>query len=191
MNKTEISGELIRLDFSHETHGKRFFAGEIKILRMSGCADIIPIVVPEEHINRKKHVRVTGRIRTRITKNGRRKVYVYLFVDHMEECKEVYENSVELLGRIAKPTVYRITPLGRDITEVLLEIERPYGKKDYIPCICWGEDAKNADDLWVGTKVFVEGRFQSRNYIKGEEIKTTHEVSVKKIEVIEHEQIRC
>lgn len=186
MNKAEISGELIRLDFSHETHGKRFFAGEIKTLRMSGCADIIPIVVPEEHINRKKHVRVTGRIRTRITKNGRRKVYVYLFVDHMEECKEVYENSVELSGRIAKPTVYRITPFGIDITEVLLEIERTYGKKDYIPCICWGEDAKNAEELWTGTEICVKGRFQSRDYTKDGKIETTHEVSVKKIEVIEN-----
>lgn len=203
-NKVMISGKVAgEVAYSHEANGIMFYSMQISVKRSSGAYDIIPAIVSEEILDKDKdytnqYALVTGMLRSRNTDGiSKKKVMLYLYASEIEITNELADgqgvNLITLDGYICKDTIYRETPLGKEITDMLLAVNRSYGKSDYIPCICWGSNARLADSLEVGSHVSVSGRIQSREYQKklenGEfETRTTYEVSVNKIKVVESEE---
>lgn len=192
-NKIVVSGMItstIKYDFS--SHGERFFRFELMSIRLSGATDTISCVIPETLIN---HItsdvaEFIGEIHTRNVhrEDGTSKLDIFLFVKQVGEYidGEYEENKGELKGYICKPPVYRKTPLGREIADVLLAVNRAYGKSDYIPCIVWGRNAERVSKLEVGSRIEVAGRLQSREYTKRineneSEQRTAYEFSVSKL----------
>ena len=173
---------------------------DILVRRLSSSNDRIPVMVSERLIDvtrnyRKQCIMVSGQFRSynrHEEKHNRLVLSVFArelkFVE--EEDESVPVNQIFLDGYICKPPVYRKTPLGREIADLLMAVNRPYGKSDYIPCICWGRNARYASAFCVGGHVLIWGRIQSREYVKriGEnetEKRTAYEVSVSKLEYIE------
>ena len=182
---------------SHEAYGERFYITYLSIKRFSGIQDLIPIMVSERLVDTTKDMagewaRVEGDYRSQNLKvNGKSKVSLYAFArtfDISGSFDKDDENDIYLEGFVCKQPSYRTTPFGREITDVVLAVNRPYGKSDYIPCIFWGRNAKFAKECDVSTKLIISGRIQSREYAKhaGEgvepEIRTAYEVSVSKVE---------
>ena len=173
---------------------------DVKVKRLSDSYDVIPMMVSERLLDVNAnyigyHVEVTGQFRS-YNRHEERKNRLVLsvfareisFVDEIEESAK--SNQIFLDGYICKAPVYRKTPLGREIADVLLAVNRPYGKSDYIPCICWGRNARFASGFTVGSHVQIWGRIQSREYQKkvgNDKVisKTAYEVSVSKIEFFE------
>ena len=161
-NQVSIMGKIISgFTFSHEVFGEGFYMVDISVQRLSESADVIPVMISERLID------VT-----------------------QEECDKVKSNQIFLDGYICKMPVYRRTPLGREIADMLLAVNRPYGKSDYIPCICWGRNARFTSGFEVGGHVQVWGRIQSREYVKklddeSTEKRVAYEVSVSKLEYLE------
>ena len=183
--------------FSHEAYGERFYITYLSIMRFSGNQDLIPIMVSERLVDTTKDLtgewaRVEGDYRSQNLKvNGKSKVSLYAFArtfDISGSFDKDDENDIYLEGFVCKQPSYRKTPLGREITDIVLAVNRPYGKSDYIPCIFWGRNAKFTSTCEVGTKLIVYGRIQSREYVKhieGEvepETRTAYEVSASKVE---------
>ena len=183
--------------FSHEAYGERFYITYLSIMRFSGNQDLIPIMVSERLVDTTKDLtgewaRVEGDYRSQNLKvNEKSKVMLYAFArtfDVSGDFDKDDENDIYLEGFVCKQPSYRKTPLGREITDIVLAVNRPYGKSDYIPCIFWGRNAKFAKECDVSTKLIISGRIQSREYAKhiGEgvepEIRTAYEVSVSKVE---------
>ncbi len=182
------------LQFSHEIFGEKFYTTKIKINRLSDSYDVLPITISErllEEINleEEKIVKVTGQLRS-YNKNidNKNRLVLTIFVREIEAEDEDSKdpNSIFLDGYICKDPIYRKTPLGREITDLLVAINRPYNKSDYIPSIVWGRNAKFAKSLKVGDRIQMWGRVQSREYEKkgeaGEIIKkVAYEVSISKI----------
>lgn len=182
------------LQFSHEIFGEKFYTTKIKINRLSDSYDVLPITISErllEEINleEEKIVKVTGQLRS-YNKNidNKNRLVLTIFVREIAEEDEDSKdpNSIFLDGYICKDPIYRKTPLGREITDLLVAINRPYNKSDYIPSIVWGRNAKFAKSLKVGDRIQMWGRVQSREYEKkgeaGEIIKkVAYEVSISKI----------
>ena len=200
-NQVVIMGEIVSdFSFSHEIFGEGFYMVEVKVERLSDSSDIIPLMVSERLIDVKADYRgqlimVTGQFRS-YNRHEERKNRLVLsvfareieFVDEIEESAKT--NQIYLDGYICKEPVYRKTPLGREIADLLLAVNRPYGKSDYIPCICWGRNARYASAFEVGEHVQIIGRIQSRTYIKKlsdtlTEERTAYEVSVSKLECVE------
>ena len=183
--------------FSHEAYGERFYITYLSIMRFSGNQDLIPIMVSERLVDTTKDLtgewaRVEGDYRSQNLKvNGKSKVSLYAFArtfDISGSFDKDDENDIYLEGFVCKQPSYRKTPLGREITDIVLAVNRPYGKSDYIPCIFWGRNAKFAKECDVSTKLIVSGRIQSREYAKHveegvePEIRTAYEVSASKVE---------
>ena len=183
--------------FSHEAYGERFYITYLSIMRFSGNQDLIPIMVSERLVDTTKDLtgewaRVEGDYRSQNLKvNGKNKLSLYAFArtfDASGNFDKDDENDIYLEGFVCKQPSYRTTPFGREITDVVLAVNRPYGKSDYIPCIFWGRNARFAKECDVSTKLIISGRIQSREYAKhiGEgvepEIRTAYEVSVSKVE---------
>lgn len=193
----ELNGEL---EFSHEIFGEKFYTTQIKIDRLSESCDTLPITISERligevNVEESKVVELTGQLRS-YNKNidGRNKLVLTIFarelVDANEESKD--PNNIFLDGYICKDPIYRKTPLGREITDLLVAINRPYNKSDYIPSIVWGRNAKFAKSLKIGDRIQMWGRVQSREYEKklenGEvEKKVAYEVSISKMEKVNKE----
>lgn len=158
--------------YSHSSHGRRFFTFPLEIRRLSGATDCLPVIASETLLARSEaqcaeSVRITGQIRTfnRREATGRR-LLVSAYAETLEAVNAPHENRAELLGVICKPPVYRRTPLGREICDLMLAVNRPYRRADYIPCILWGRQAQDFSDAPVGTKLLLVGRLQSRSYTK-------------------------
>lgn len=201
-NKLTLSGEIVsNFEFSHKAYGERFYTTMLASERKSGQKDIIPIMVSERLVDVKadwtgRFAKVSGQFRS-YNKHEEEKNHLVLsvFVREFEEFEEMpfsdnYSNNIFLDGYICKPPIYRETPLGREVTDILLAVNRPYGKSDYIPMICWGRNARFAGGLEVGTRLQIEGRIQSREYqkrISDDETvtKIAYEVSVSKLTVVE------
>lgn len=200
-NQVTISGEIASgFNFSHETFGEKFYIVDVNVQRMSDASDIIPVMVSDRLVDISEDytgqfVSVIGQFRS-YNKHDERKNRLVLsvfarefeFLSENEVC--LYDNHVFLDGFICKAPSYRKTPLGREISDLLLAVNRPYGKSDYIPCVCWGRNARFAGNLEVGTRIKVFGRIQSRQYVKtlpdgSKEDRTAYEVSVSKLEVVE------
>lgn len=199
-NRVTLSGEIVsNFEFSHEVFGEGFYTVMLASERTSGDEDTIPIMVSERMVDVKvdwagRFVKVSGQFRSYNKHEDRKnRLQLSVFVREFEEIKEVYtndENYISLDGFICKPPIYRKTPLGREIADILLAVNRTYGKSDYIPCITWGRNARFAESLEVGTRLQIEGRIQSREYRKKisddeYETRTAYEVSVSKLEVAE------
>ena len=197
-NQVVIMGEIVSdFSFSHEIFGEGFYMVEVKVERLSDSSDIIPLMVSERLIDVKADYRgqlimVTGQFRS-YNRHEERKNRLVLsvfareieFVDEIEESAKT--NQIYLDGYICKEPIYRKTPLGREIADLLLAVNRPYGKSDYIPCICWGRNARYASGFEVGEHVQLLGRIQSREYVKRisdteTEKRVAYEVSVSKLE---------
>ena len=197
-NQVTISGTITEeFKLSHTIFGEGFYTSYISSERMSGTTDIIPIMVSErliavDDVWTGQSVRVLGQFRSYNKHDEvRNKLILLVFVRELEVMEDdAYdENEIILEGFICKVPNYRKTPLGREITDFLLAVNRPYGKSDYIPCIAWGRNAKYVSELGVGSELHLEGRIQSREYNKkiGEdefEKRTTYEVSASKIDTL-------
>ena len=203
-NSVIIAGKIVAgFLFSHESHGEKFYFTDVRICRLSGTYDVIPLMVSDRLLNVEKdyvdcNILVNGQFRSynKYEEEGH-KLILYVFANEISILEDVSgnhdSNSVSLSGYICKEPKYRETPLGREITDVLLAVNRSYGKSDYIPCICWGRNAKFVGNLDIGTHLKVSGRIQSREYEKKladgtAEVRTAYEVSVAKIEVLEDEE---
>lgn len=204
-NKAYVEGTIDgKFEFSHRRYGVSYFSNHVRVTRLSGTDDIVPIIVHEKLIQdylnssmNNKYVKVSGQLRTyNITgKDGRKHVFLFLYVkdisfEEFEEGKTRKENpnAVYLEGYVCKKPVIRRVNSGRIITDLLLSVQGEFEKSDYIHCMTWGEAAYYARRISVGEKVKIYGRFQSREYFKKfspdseeGEFRTTYEVSVRKI----------
>lgn len=186
--------------YSHEVFGEGFYMLELVVSRLSHMEDRIPLMVSERLVDVKescmgKIVEVHGQFRSyNKHEEGRNRLILSVFVREFsfvgEEGTLTRPNSIYLDGYICKPPVYRMTPLGREIADLLMAVNRPYGKSDYLPCICWGRNARFAGKFEVGTHIHLWGRIQSRTYQKRleddvVEKRTAYEISVNKIECVE------
>lgn len=203
-NQVTIAGEVVSdFTFSHEIYGENFFLVNIAVSRLSDSCDIIPVMVSDRLMDVKGDykgciLQASGQFRSynrhEETKN---RLVLSVFAREVSFVEipegEQNPNHIFLDGYVCKKPVYRKTPLGREIADVLLAVNRPYGKSDYIPCICWGRNARYVSNLETGTCLKVSGRIQSREYEKKladgtKDVRTTYEVSVSKIEVVEGEE---
>lgn len=193
-----ITGEAVsECAFSHEVYGEGFYTFDLASKRLSGNEDILPVTVserilPEGGLKIGDMVSLKGQIRSYNSyENKRSRLVLTIFAKELtvEDCEDV--NQVFLNGFICKKPVYRTTPFGREITDVLLAVNRAYNKSDYIPCIFWGRNAKYTGSLEVGENLCIWGRIQSREYHKkledGIEERTAYEISVCRIEKTEEE----
>lgn len=195
--------------FSHEIYGERFYVFNLEIARLSGNADIIPITVSEriitdEMLTQGKNLLVKGQFRSYNSyDNEKNRLILTVFAKDVIEVeedvdneeneivkKDMVTNEVVLVGYICKKPIYRQTPFGREIADILLAVNRAYNKSDYIPTIAWGRNARFCQNLEVGTKVKLVGRVQSRMYEKKYEDGTVenrvaYEVSIGSLEVVE------
>lgn len=180
--------------FSHEVNSERFYKVMVTVERESGNSDTLPVLISERLMDVKQdltgeYLYVEGQIRSCNLPDGdKKRLVLSLFAldayttDSVEPMNQVY-----LEGTICNHPTYRETPLGRKISDVILAVNRPYGKSDYIPCVVWGRNANVPFNLGQGGHIAVYGRFQSREYTKTiddvSEVKTAYEVSVMKLEV--------
>ncbi len=202
-NQVSIIGKVVSgFTFSHEVFGEGFYMVELSVKRLSDSSDRIPVMISERLIDvaqdyQGEYIQVEGQFRSynrHEEKKNRLVLSVFAReVSFVEEADDkVRSNQIFLDGFVCKPTVYRKTPLGREIADMLIAVNRPYGKSDYIPCICWGRNARFASGFEVGSRVQIWGRIQSREYMKrleGEltERRTAYEVSISKLELAETE----
>ncbi|MBQ9885404.1 MAG: single-stranded DNA-binding protein [Lachnospiraceae bacterium] len=200
-NRVSVIGEILsEFTFSHEVFGEGFYMTELSVNRLSEQADVIPLMVSERLIDVTKDMRgqiieASGQFRSYNRHEGiknRLLLSVFVreieFLDAFDDCTKT--NQIFLDGYVCKPPVYRKTPLGREIADILIAVNRPYGKSDYIPCIAWGRNARYASGFEVGERIRVWGRVQSREYTKKlDEIESVkriaYEVSVSKLEMVE------
>ncbi len=203
-NQVSVAGEVIsEFTFSHEVFGEGFYLLEVLVGRLSNSYDVIPVMVSERLIDVKgnykgKFVEVSGQFRSyNRHEDSKNRLVLSVFAREIKVTEEEAEGSkpnyIFLDGFVCKPPVYRKTPLGREIADILLAVNRPYGKSDYIPCICWGRNARFAESFEVGGHIQVWGRIQSREYQKktGEtdfEKRVAYEVSVSKLEYVNNEE---
>lgn len=189
--------------YSHEIYGEKFYIFNLEVVRLSSTTDIIPITVSERLLTEidiviGTEVKVEGQFRSYNSyENERNRLILTVFAKEIEKVEEVAEeeketvtNEVELVGYVCKKPIYRQTPFGREIADVLLAVNRAYNKSDYIPCIAWGRNARFCQNMEVGTEVKITGRVQSRSYEKKHEDGTTetrvaYEVSIASMEVPE------
>lgn len=209
-NMVTIVGKITtEKEFSHEMYGEGFYVFDLEVPRLSDFVDILPVTISERlfvNINLVPgtYVVVEGQLRSynRYVNNSNRLLLtvfardIYMPQDE-EELNELLKkpNEIFIDGYICKPPIYRTTPFGREITDLLVAVNRPYNKSDYIPCIAWGRNARFCEKLLVGDHIRLWGRVQSREYQKrlsnGEtESKTAFEVSVSKLEYVKNDNNR-
>ncbi len=194
-NEVEVLGTVHSApEFSHEIYGEGFYCFTMNVMRLSDISDFICVTISERLMNgisfetgTTLHVR--GQFRSYNNYGGgERKLMLTVFVKDIEPCGDDENiNYIFLNGFVCKPPAYRTTPFGREITDILLAVNRQYNKSDYIPCIAWGRNARFASNLSVGDNIKVWGRVQSREYQKkiseDETVsKTAYEVSISKLE---------
>ena len=187
-------------EFSHEVFGEGFCIVEVLVKRLSNSCDRIPLMVSERLIDvtqdyTGEFIMASGQFRSyNRHEEQKNRLVLSVFVREISFMEEEPDgsktNSILLDGYICKEPIYRKTPLGREIADLLLAVNRPYGKSDYIPCICWGRNARYASGFEVGEHVQVLGRIQSREYVKKlseteTEKRVAYEVSVSKLECME------
>ena len=195
--------------YSHEIYGEKFYIFDLEVPRLSSAVDIIPITVSERLLTNLdleigKKITVEGQFRSYNSyQNERNKLILTVFAkdiietvedetEESEERKDVVTNQVTLSGYVCKKPIYRQTPFDREISDLLLAVNRAYNKSDYIPCIAWGRNARFCQNMEVGTEVKIIGRVQSRKYEKKfedgtSETRVAYEVSICSLELINEE----
>ena len=203
-NNVELVGEIVSdFRFSHEVYGERFYLVDVAVKRMSETIDYLPLLISEYLIDVNTNhngeiIHVTGQFRSyNRHEELKNRLVLSVFVLEIEfieeETEEMKSNQIILDGYICKDPIYRKTPLGREIADLLVAVNRSYSKSDYIPCICWSRNARHASGLPLGTHLKITGRIQSRDYIKHhsngeEEERRAYEISASRIEVISDEK---
>ena len=195
-NQITVCGTLQALPvFSHENHGKRFFSFSLEIPRLSGAVDILPVIASEAIMNSidlsgGEMLKVTGQIRSHNSRsNGIRHLLIFIFATHI--CTEDSEpiNEVILSGFLCKEPIFRRTPLGREICDIMLAIPRAFRRADYLPCILWGKTAQEISQCHTRDQIYINGRLQSRIYTKlteeGAQERTAYEISALSAEIID------
>ena len=191
--------------FSHEIYGEKFYIFDLSVPRLSGNADMIPITISERllvdrDVKIEDNIVIEGQFRSYNSyENERNKLILTVFAKEIRfndgdvefiPTKENVSNEVVLIGYICKKPIYRKTPFGREIADILLAVNRAYNKSDYIPCIAWGRNARFCENVPVGSEIKIVGRVQSRQYEKKyedgtSEIKVAYEVSISSLEVVD------
>ena len=197
-NRVYMMGEIVsEAKFSHEVYGEGFYEFFLKVMRLSGQADILPVTVSERLIKSSdlkvgSTISALGQFRSyNKLENGKSRLMLTVFVRELVDVGAGSNpNSIVLSGYICKPPIYRTTPFNREIADILLAVNRAYNKSDYIPCIAWGRNARFVQNLSVGDRVALSGRIQSREYQKklseSEVVTmTAYEVSVSKLAAFE------
>ena len=191
--------------YSHEIYGEKFYSFNLEVIRLSSNSDIIPITVSERlltdiNLSIGKEVEVEGQFRSYNNyENERNRLILTVFAKEIKEVqleeneKDAVTNEVILVGYVCKKPIYRQTPFGREISDILLAVNRAYNKSDYIPCIAWGRNARFCQNIEVGTEVKLVGRVQSRMYEKKYEdgtveTRVAYEVSVASMEIVSKEE---
>lgn len=199
-NAATIAGKVVStLEYSHEIYGEGFYSFFLEVPRLSESSDKIPVTVSERLIVKQKPeegdvIKVEGQFRSynNYGKDGNKlilTVFAREIIFMVDENEIKNPNQVYLDGYICKKPIYRTTPFGREIADLLLAVNRPYNKSDYIPCIAWGRNARYSENLSVGSNIKIWGRIQSREYQKksssGEvTVKVAYEVSISKMEIV-------
>lgn len=201
-NIMEIGGTVVESpEFSHEIYEEKFYRFCIQTKRLSEVYDVLPIIIserliPDEGINVGEIVHINGQVRSHNKQVGTRsKLVLSIFAKELEKTSDediLTLNDASFNGFLCKAPIYRKTPLGREIADILVAVNRSYKKSDYIPCILWGRNAKFCEKLEVGTNVKLSGRVQSRKYEKVQEDGTTkemvaYELSVSKFSVVKED----
>jgi single-stranded DNA-binding protein len=208
-NMVRVVGKVVSdKELSHEMYGEKFYLFNLEVPRLSSSVDVLPITISERllfniDLQLGQYVIIEGQLRSYNRFVGsNNKLILTIFAREItipleEELQDKLRkpNEIYLDGYICKKPVYRTTPFGREITDILLAVNRPYNKSDYIPCIAWGRNARFCDNLIVGDHIRIWGRIQSREYQKklpsGEvETKVAFEVSLSKLEYIENDNNR-
>lgn len=197
-NRVSIVGQIVgNFEYSHEIYGEKFYTNHVKVDRLSSTSDLIPIMVSDRAVDVKADwlgecVKIEGQFRSyNKREENRTRLVLSVFAEEFEQMKDFTynDNNICLIGYVCKEPIYRKTPLGREIADLLLAVNRPYGRTDYIPLITWGRNARYSAKYKIGTKVKAIGRIQSREYCRAgeDEVRIAYEVSVGKIEEWEEE----
>lgn len=192
-NQVELRGKLAGEPvYSHSVLGEGFYECDFIVPRLSSQVDILPITISErllpEIADKDKEIGILGQLRSyNKLENDKSKLILTVFVREIVPAEQILDgNKIDISGFVCKEPIYRTTPFGREITDVLIAVNRAYNKSDYIPCIAWGRNARFTGDLEIGDKVTLHGRIQSRVYQKKLEdesvvSKTAYEVSVSSV----------
>lgn len=198
-NQVELIGMLVSdFTFSHKVYGESLYISDFMVERLSDNVDVIPVMVSERLIDihgewAGRTLKVSGQFRSyNIYEGGKSKLKLFVFISEIIESEKCDLNKIVLEGYVCKTPVYRKTPLGREIADILLAVDRMYGRTDYIPCIAWGENARYSERLNIGSKIHICGRIQSREYNKRlsdteYEKRVAYEVSICKMEDAKNE----
>lgn len=192
-NKVYIYGEIVsEAVFSHEVYGEGFYEFFVRVMRLSGQADILPVTVSERIMTDEMkvggYICALGQFRSYNKVDGTKsRLMLTVFIRELLQTPPARNpNSIVLSGYICKPPVYRTTPFNREIADLLVAVNRSYNKSDYIPAIAWGRNARFVRNLSVGDKIALSGRIQSREYQKKQPDEsfvamTAYEVSISKL----------
>jgi len=198
VNQITVCGSLRELPaFSHENHGKRFYRFILEIPRLSGAVDSLPVIAPEAVVNSidlsgGEMLTVTGQIRSHNSRvGGVRHLLIFIFASSIIAEDADPLNEVVVTGLICKEPIFRRTPLGREICDVMLAIPRAFRRADYLPCILWGRTAQEISQCQVRDQICIHGRLQSRIYTKltddGPQERTAYEISALSAEIVTDE----
>lgn len=197
-NHVLLKGKIKELpSYSHTVMGEGFFEMYIEVMRLSEEVDVLPVTISERLISDFSigdEIGVVGQFRSyNKIEDGRSKLMLTIFVKELVSPDDISEiNQINLVGYICKEPIYRTTPFGREICDVLLAVNRAYNKSDYLPCIAWGRNARFVRDLGVGEKLEVQGRIQSRKYQKRidentSETRIAYEISLSSVMIVDEE----
>ncbi|MBQ7331429.1 MAG: single-stranded DNA-binding protein [Oscillospiraceae bacterium] len=198
VNQITVRGELRQLpEFSHENHGKRFYRFYLSIQRLSGAEDIVPVIAPEALLNTIDPsgggmLLIQGQVRSHnYREDGIRRLLIFLFATDILADDGPPMNELTIEGPICKDPIYRRTPLGREICDIMLAVPRAFHRADYLPCILWGKTAQEVSQCGIRDKIRIHGRLQSRVYTKvlesGVQERTAYEISALSAEILETE----
>lgn len=201
-NLAHVSGTITEEPrFSHNILGEGFYDLKLSVPRLSSEYDTIPVTISERLIDNLKsgdNLSIDGQFRSyNKLEDGRSKLILTLFAKELvDDEARTSTNTINLVGYLCKPPVYRTTPFGREICDCLVAVNRAYNKSDYIPCIAWGRNARFVKNLAVGEKIALTGRIQSRDYQKKledgtEEVRTAYEISISSISILESDAKSC
>jgi primosomal replication protein N len=197
VNQAVIIGEAVmEPTFSHASHGEDFFRIPVKSLRLSGAEDVVNVIVPRTlletcPVRAGERIVVDGEVRSYNNRSGvGSKLVITVYARELTyDLVGTDDNRLTLAGVLCKPPVYRLTPLGREITDLILAVNRHYGRADYLPCIAWGSLAARCSHMNTGDGLRLEGRLQSRSYTKiidgGEVKRVAFEVSIMTMELVD------
>ena len=197
-NQVRLRGSLLALpQFSHENHGKNFFRFTLEVERLSGAVDLLPVVAEESLLNSidltgGNMLTVIGQMRTHnVRENGIRHLLIFVFATEIICEDGAFLNEVIVEGPLCKEPIYRRTPLGREICDVMLAVPRGFRRADYLPCILWGRTAYEVSGCHTRDRIRIDGRLQSRIYTKvtedGLQERTAYEISALTAQILEEQ----